>query len=609
MTGQNSSVPKPAQELQGQAPAERNAESNTIAPAAAGHRVLVAVEADWDCGQLIHWTRRLAESMNASWMVLYVETSRSASSDEELRLTRNLELARDLGAEVVTTADEDLVGAVLRVAASRNITQIVVGKPPPPPWWRLFPDDPTSARLVRGSGNISVHVAPVRRETQVRAWWQSLAGSGWRQYAVVSGTVVAVAVAGFLFTPAVGVHAMAFLSLLAVVVLALFVERGPALLAAALSAAIWDYFFLPPVFKFRVSHFEDALLIGMYFVVALVLGQLTARIRAQEAAERQRENRATTLYLLGRELAEATTIEQIIRKVVDELGRSVDAEVTVLLAEAPNGWRLRNAGNLELGEKELGAASWVMEHRQPAGKFTPNLPSADALFVPLEIGNRMMGVMGVRPRHSIPPTIHQRNLLDALARQIALALDRQRLSEVSEQAKLLAESERLSKTLLDTMSHEIRTPLAAIRSATSALADLNLNGRPGAIIGEIQEATERLNRLVGKVLDITRLESGHIEPALNECDVSEVVNLAIAETEQELARHKLALHMPAGLPIVQMDFVFVQQALMNLFVQRCASYSAGNDGGVARLDRPGIALPGGGGSGAWFARGLFAANL
>lgn len=542
--------------------------SQTTGPAPAGHRVLVAVEAGWDCQQLILWTRRLAGSLNASWIVLYVETSRSVPAEEEARLTRNLELARELGAEVITTADEDLAGAVLRVASSRNITQIVVGKLNPSFWRRLFARDRTVSRLIDGSGDIGVHVVPHKRSRQTPPLRRSLAGSGWVQYAVVVATVLAVAFGGYLFTPQVtevGAHAMAFISLLAVVVLALFVERGPALLAAALSATIWDYFFLPPVFKFRVAHVEDALLLIMYFVVALAMGQLTTRIRAQEAAERQRERRATALYLLGRELAEATTTDQIIGKVVDEMGRTFDAEVAVLLPDAGHKPPLRKAGTLELGPKEEAVAAWVMEHRQAAGKFTGNLPSVETLFVPLESSHSMLGVLGLQLNQSTPPTIHQRNLLDALTRQIALALDHQRLSEISEQAKLLAESERLGKMLLDSMSHEIRTPVAAIRAAAIDLAELKGVTGPGVeLIGEIQEAAERLNGLVGKVLDMTRLESGHIKPLFNECEVNDIVNVAVAETEKDLVRHKLIIELEPDLPIIRTDFVFLQQALMNL---------------------------------------------
>jgi two-component system sensor histidine kinase KdpD len=200
----------------------------------------------------------------------------------------------------------------------------------------------------------------------------------------------------------------------------------------------------------------------------------------------------------------------------------------------------------------------------------------ETLFIPLESSNSVLGVMGLRLGQTAPPTIHQRNLLDALTRQIALALDRQRLSEMSEKAKLLAESERLGKMLLDSMSHEIRTPVAAIRAAAIDLAELKSISSPGSeLIAEIQEAAERLNGLVGKVLDITRLESGHIKPLLNECEVNDIVNVAVAETEKDLARHKLTVDLAPGLPIIKTDFVFLQQALMNLLSNAALHTPAG----------------------------------
>lgn len=405
----------------------------------------------------------------------------------------------------------------------------------------------------------------MKAHTLAGTWRDVLERNVGLQYVVVVLSVLLVALAGFLFTPRVGAHAMAFLSLLAVVVLALFVRRGPSLLAAALSATVWDYFFLPPVFAFRVSHFDDALLIGMFFVVALALGQLTTRIRAQEAAERERERRATALYLLTRELAEATTLDQIVRKVTEEMERAFDAEVSVLLADGEGRLQLRSGGSSPLGKQDQEAAAWVLQHLRPAGKFTDNLPLAGSLFVPLISRSGALGVMGLSLRQSVAPTVQQQNLLEALSRQIALSLDRHRLSELSGKAKLLAESERLSKMLLDSMSHEIRTPLAAIENATSSLVQLGHGTGAGAeMIGEIREATERLNRLVGKVLDITRLEAGQVQPSFNECDVAEVVHFAVAGTERDLARHKVKVELARALPLLRLDFVFLQEALMNL---------------------------------------------
>jgi len=403
-----------------------------------------------------------------------------------------------------------------------------------------------------------------------------LAGSGWLQYLVASAAAGVVASSGFLFTPLVGAQATALLALLAIVILALFVESGPTLLAAAMIALIWDYFFFAPVFAFRIARLEDGVLLAMYFIVALVLGQLTSRLRAQEAGERQRERRATALYLLARELAEAATLPQIVDKIVAEMRRCFGAEAAVLLLDGAGRLQMQAGCSLVVGEKDQAVAHWVLEHRQSAGKLTANPPSGEAMFVPLESSHNMIGVMGLRLGQTAPLTVHQQNLLEALTHQIAVALDRQRLRELSEKARMVAESERLGKTLLDSMSHEIRTPLAAIKTAVTDLSELQSSTAPGReLISEIQEAAERLNRLVGKVLDITRLESGHVTPLFNECEVYDIVHTAVAETEKDLARHRLTVDLVPGLPIIRTDFVFLQQALMNLLSNAAAHTPAG----------------------------------
>jgi two-component system sensor histidine kinase KdpD len=310
-------------------------------------------------------------------------------------------------------------------------------------------------------------------------------------------------------------------------------------------------------------------LLGMYFMVALILGQLTTRNRAQQNAERLREERATALYLLSHELNEVTSLDHILQRAARQMEQTFRAQIAILLRDSPERLldRLHPASTCEPGAEDRRAAAWTFLHGQRAGKFTANLPNAEALFVPLTTSEGRVGVIGLRFSQASAPTIHQLNLLDAFSQQIAFALDRHHLREVSERARLLAESERLSKTLLDSMSHEMRTPIAVIKSAVSNLAQLKDPGLPGprsAIVTAIQEATERLNRLVGNVLEITRLESGHVKPRFSECDVSDLIHLALAEVERELAQHEVTVRLAPDLPIAPLDFVLMQQALTNL---------------------------------------------
>jgi two-component system sensor histidine kinase KdpD len=389
------------------------------------------------------------------------------------------------------------------------------------------------------------------------------------QYMMAMAVVLGVTLMALFLQKVVGHRAIALIYLLGVVLLALFVERGPTLFAATLSALFWDFFFLNPIANLRIDNAEDAILFGMYFVVALVLGQLTTRIRAQERTEREREQRSTALYLLTRDLVEATNLDELVGNAVGQVKRAFATRVAVLLPDLVGsaGFSTHSASSYDIAGPEQPVVTWVFEHGQSAGKFTENLPGVETLFVPLATGGRTLAVMGLHLDLSMPLTSQQHDLLQAFSQQIALALDRQRLREQSENAKLVAESERLSKALLNSVSHEIRTPLAAIQSATGTLSELEeqaLSEAQRSLLGEIQEATERLNALVGKVLDITRLETGAVKPNLKLCDVNDLVHLAVKETRKVLRNHKLEVDVAPGLPLVLVDYVLLQEALKNL---------------------------------------------
>jgi two-component system sensor histidine kinase KdpD len=534
-----------------------------------GHRLLAVVSPDDGGEESLRWSRNLAESLNCSWIALYVEAQASLQSPDSMKVARLLALAGELGAEVITTADIDPVRGILRVTAQQNATQIIVAKPISSGWGSLH--DGFVRRLVNASKEADVHIVCTQRtpETPSLRYPRLHYRSSWKQYLAAIGTVIAVTLLASLLEPLIGgPHAAALVFLLAIVILGSFAGRGPTLLAAAMSAVLWDYILLPPKFAFRTTDFQDTLLLGMYFIVAILMGQLTTRIRAQQDAEALREERATALYLLTQELAKATTVDQIVEKAVNEMGRVFKSRICVLLSDTAGKLHTSEHPASAFGPTEEGrrTAMWVLGHGDRAGQFTGRQGPADAMYIPLGTpGSTSVGVLGLQFSQSEPPTIHQLNLLDACSQQIALALERHRLRTISEKAGLLAESERLSKTLLDSMSHEMRTPLAVIKSATGNLVEFGeTDPTTQSMIGEILEATERLNHLVGNVLDITRLESGHVKPRLNECDVNDLVQVSLRETERELKSHQIALEISPDLPMIKMDFVLMQQALMNL---------------------------------------------
>lgn len=532
-----------------------------------GNRLLVAVGPSPLSESLIRWTRRMAGELQCSWIAVHVEGSRAFDDSSQKRLAHNLETAREMGAEVITTTDDDIAHGLLRVARERNVTQIILGKPAAGflTWLR---GGRLLRRLMQESGDIDLHVVRAEKSTPApeTIGWEPTVSSHFNQYLIAAGAVLAIGLLNLGLSLFTGPRVPGLVFLLTVVLMALFVGRGPVLLAGGLSALAWNFFFLPPRFTFRIEKAEDALLFGAYFIVALVLGQLVARIRSQAEAERRREERSTALYELTREFAEAGSRDEVVWQLVGQINHVFRAPAAVVLFF---GEKLvaHPDSSLTLNDKELGVSDWAIRHRKAAGLSTDNLPGAEALHLPLATERKTFGAIALRPATPTLP-LAQRDLLEAFARQAALVLDRIELRSMAEQTRLLAESERLSRVLLNSISHELRTPLAAITSAASALGEAEDRPREQrrALLAEIQEANARLNRIVGNLLDVARLESGKVVPRLDWYDAKDVAQTAIRELQRELQGRSVIFDAPTEPILARFDFSLIQHALSNLLV-------------------------------------------
>jgi len=542
-----------------------------------GHRLLVAVGPGPYSESLIRWTRRMADGLRCRWLAVHVESSRALTEGAQAQLEKNLAAARELGAEVIATTDDDLVRGLLRVARTQDATQIVVGKPAGAGWLEWLRSGRLLRRLARESGDIDLHVVRTEKNDKpptLRIWRPPLA-SNLSQYLFTVGAVAVTGLINLGLMKLSGPRVPGLVFLLVVVLLALKVGRGPVLVAGALSAVAWNYFFLPPRFTLIIGSFEDGILFGLYFIVAIVLGQLVARIRLQEQADRRREERATALYEMSRDLAEASSRDEVVWQLVSQVNRVLNTPVAVALC-VNDKLAAHPDSSLSLSEKELGVADWAFRQRKAAGRFTDNLPGATALHLPLATERKAFGILAVGLAEK-RLTLAQRDLLETFAQQAALVLDRVELRSAADQARLLAESEKFSRTLLNSISHELRTPLAASTSAASALAtgDGATAEQRRQLVGEIQEANVRLNRVVGNLLDVARLESGQVRPNLDWHDARDLVQTTLRELHRELAGHPVKVEMPAEPMLVRLDFSLVQHALANLLLNSANHTPAG----------------------------------
>ena len=400
-------------------------------PWKSGQRLLVGITQSPNTVTLIRWARRTAYTMDASWVVVHVQRSRPLSGQALDNLAANIKLARELGAEIVTTADEDVVEGILRVAREQKATQILIGKTGHAlPLVRSFSD-----RLIEKSGDLDLYIVgseytpPASR----RRFRIPDIRSGLQQYLVAAAIIVAVSVASYPLRSIVGYQTVSLILLMTVILLPLRLGAGPVLLGAALSAVLWNYFFIPPEFTFAIGLLQDALMFGLYFGVAAVTGVLTARIRAREKAVQSREHQASALYGLTKDLSLARSQDDVVRSAVSNIRKTFGAEAVVLLSQADGDIfsEAHPESTFATDDKERGVAAWVYWNERRAGRGTDTLPSVQATYFPLSGPRYPLGVIGMH----LPPggrlTIDQDALFDTFLRQISSALEREQLHDLT----------------------------------------------------------------------------------------------------------------------------------------------------------------------------------
>jgi two-component system sensor histidine kinase KdpD len=532
----------------------------------AGERVLVCIGPNPAGARLVRAGKRMATSLKCDWTVLYVEApgQRISASDRDA-LVQNLQLAEELGAQTATLSGLNAAEEMLAYARAHNVTKIVVGKPTHSRWRdKLFGS--TLDRLVRGSGEIDVYiitgdVGETQRATAPRAGQVSPPG----EYVRAALVIAACAGISFPLSARLSVTDVAMIYLLGVVFVASRYGRGPSVFASLLSIASFDFFFVPPRFTFAVSDARYALTFAVMLAAALVASHLTLRIRAQAQTARDRERRTGAVYAMSRALAAARTPADLIAIATRHLADTFGAEMHILMPDP--------AGRLDggsLDEKERSVAQWVLDHGQRAGAGTDTLPSASGLYVPLVASTGVVGVLGVRaadPTRFEDPTLLR--LLETFAGQAALALERAQLADRAQKEEVEVEAERLRTSLLSSLSHDMRTPLGAITGAASSLLEDPGQGtitEPAKreLLQSILDESNRMNRLIGNLLDMIRVESGALKVQKEWQPLEEPVGVALIRLQDRLREHPVEVHLPPDLPLIPMDGVLIEQVFVNL---------------------------------------------
>ena len=548
-------------------------------PWPASERLLVCISPGALGERLIRTARRLADELNAEWFAIYVETPGESRISQVQRdqVAASLRLAEELGARTVSRPGNSVPEAVMEYAHHHNITKIIAGKPVHSRWIDVLRPSVVD-RLIRISGDIDMYVVNSEAEQQPLR----VAAEGWRPHRPLGryliGLLLVLAASGLsaVVDPYISPTNLIIIYLLSVVVAAVFLGRGPSIMVSILGVASFDFFFVAPRMTLAVNDTEYLLTFLGLLAVSLVISQLTAMVRGQTEAVQRREVATVELYELGRDLTVAADLEAVVKAAISHIGQTFSREVAVFLPENNSPKVYAISPGLTISANDQAVAGWVLEHGQEAGRGTQTLPEAAMRYQPLKTTRGVVGVLGVKP---LDPNRHltrdQLRTLDAFANQIGLAIERASLAEQARQSEMLEITEKLQTALLNSISHDLRTPLVSITGALSSLADdqivLDAAARR-SLIETAGEEADRLNRLVGNLLDMTRLESGAMRIKKETCDVQDVIGAALEELTNRIGKRSIQVEVPSDLPLVQLDFVLAERVLVNV-IDNALKYS------------------------------------
>ena len=360
----------------------------------------------------------------------------------------------------------------------------------------------------------------------------------------------------------------------------------PSLLASVAASLCYNFFFMPPLYTFTIADPNNVAAFFFFIMMATLVSNVAARVRTQAIAAMSRARTTELLYAFSRKLAGVGTLDDVLWASAYQTALMLKVRVVLLLPE--NGSIAVKAGYPPedmLDEADVAAAKWAWQNNRTAGRGSDTLPGAKRLFLPMRTGRGAIGVVGIdsdKPGPLLTPD--DRRLLDALIDQSALAIERVHLVEDMERVKRTVEGERLRAALLTSISHDLKTPLAAVLGAAGTLRDLAdklTAAQKLDLLGTVIDESERLNRFIANLLDMTRLESGAVVPNLALHDVGEIVGATLRRAAKILAGHEVELDLAPDLPMLSLDAVLFEQVLFNL-IDNAAKYAPA--GTTVRID-------------------------
>ncbi|GBF38581.1 sensor histidine kinase [Leptospira johnsonii] len=556
-------------------------------------KILVAVSSSSQAANLIRYAKRISFGLKCPWVAVHVDNGEVLSSDQKDLLRQNLGLARELGAEILNISDRDPVLGIVRAINRTKATHVVIGRSGKSKLFRTLRGGSFVDKLSEQSGDFQILLAPTeitKESPKIRfGFFTKGTRSKPIQYFLSFLALLGITSFNLLLNIFAGYWSIGLVYLFFIMFVALFAGRGPVLVTASLSAMFWNFLFIPPKFTFYIDKVEDWMMFGTYFVLAMVLGALTTRLRDREEALQTGEEALSGLYRLSVALSKTHSLDEIVSVAVETIGDTFRSSVLILLTDQDS--LLSRTPHPKSGfkpdMKESALAAWTFQNRKPSGKDTDTVPLSKGLYLPLLTPGGCFGVVGLDREHKESLELEEESLLFSMLNQIALALERIQLLGIRANAKVVEESEKFYSALFNSVSHDFRTPLTVIRASLDLLesGDGKDEKERSNLFSEIRIAYKKLDRLVGDLLDMSRLESGRLMLDLQWEDPVDLVNETVRIAEHEKGEHILLVQSDESMPLVRMDRRLMIQVLIHL-LQNAFLHTETNSTVIVRASVP-----------------------
>lgn len=530
-------------------------------------RLLVAISQSPHSQKLIRITRRLAFNLDAPWMAVHVDTGKPLSKIDQETLAKNIALARDLGAEVITTSDQDITKAIQRIARQKSVTQIIIGRPPHRWYHKFFQVSTLVDHLARECSDIDLHVIrqTLFSKSYGRRWRWPRFNDSFTAYLSVAGCVALLSIFSGFFLSVFSYKVVGYVFLLGILFLSLFYKKGPIFFASILYAVIWTFFFIPGE-KFKTILNEDVVMLAFYLVTAIFTGVLTDRARKHKEILEKREKSIEILYDIVRDIAVASSLKEVLTSVKNGVNATLGGHSEIIVKEINDGLFFDESISISTNEKEKTAANWVFLNNKEAGWSTSTLPFTKNLYIPLKGSKEMVGVIAYEPKDDKELSLEEKNFLYTVTQLLANYLERSFTEERSRQYEQHKQVEKTYQSVLNLISNLFEGPLMNIQDAVKDLKHIERASQVQVefhSIERIHASSENLSRILENISAMVNLNAGLTPVVRRVHDLKEFIEQSCLKVKKSFSNYRWKLSLEP-LPLIPFDQDLIELLFFNL---------------------------------------------